>query len=158
MRIPFGPLWPSCFFHVSAGIVLVLALLSLPVNTNIGPVFSLNRLGRSSLRKIPRISCVEYPDALNAPMIEPMLVPTMPIIGTPFSSSTSITPKCAKPFVPPPESTSTTPASPVKGLNTNIHAAINAHSIFFINVSSFRILLLYKNGSGPFRPEPSIFL
>src|SRR5581483_7093213 len=42
-------------------------------------------------------------------MAAPMLVPTMRSIGTCALSRTSRTPTCAKPFAPPPESTSVTP-------------------------------------------------
>ena len=46
-----------------------------------------------------------------------------------------MTPKCAKPLVPPPESTRITPASPENGLRASIHAAKNAHNTFFMNIS-----------------------
>ena len=92
-------------------IVLPLALLSSPVKTNMGPVFSESREGRSSSATMRLIASASYPLAFSAPIREPMLVPTMPTMGMLFCSSTSMTPMWAKPRVPPPERTSTTPAS-----------------------------------------------
>ena len=63
-----------------------------------------------------------------------MLVPTMPTMGTLFCSSTSMTPMWAKPRVPPPERTSTTPASADR---KDTRPRSSAHKIFLAIRTTF---------------------
>ena len=71
-----------------------------------------------------------YPLAASPPMMDPMLVPTMPAMGMPSSSRTSRTPMWASPRVPPPERARTTPpraeAGPAAKMRMSVRIAVAA--------------------------------